>query len=213
MGGAIFRFLRPVTACQRRTGRHACFGLGKRGVRGNQHCTLFEVARIDQPGDRDFDEIGIARIQLAISVGEPLAFDEQVPELRIVRAKRGQIKAFQLREHLRHRDPARRRRPHPAYPVNTVWGAYGRAFFRLIGGDIGRRHAPVLRGFARHVIGERGGGAVTIHRLWPGLGERLQRIGQRRHTHRRANRQRFAIGTEKHRACGSGLIRPAPVRS
>ena len=64
------------------------------------------VIGIDQTCDRHFDKVCIANVQFAICVGDALGFEEQMPEGGAVVTKAGEIEAFKLAQHLRHRNPS-----------------------------------------------------------------------------------------------------------
>ena len=91
-----------------------------------------------RPAPRTKSRIG--EIFVAVGIGEPHRFGDQMPAGRDCGPKRRQVEPLELLQDREHRRPARRRRPHPADPVVAIGAADRRPRLGVVGGDVAGRH-------------------------------------------------------------------------
>src|SRR3546814_6106814 len=85
-------------------------------------------------------EIAVAQIFFAIGIGKLHRFPDDMPAFRIVLSELRHIEAFDHGQNLQHGNSAGGGRPHAADGIDAIMATAGRAFLRLIRGQILRCH-------------------------------------------------------------------------
>ena len=134
MRGAVLLRLITIGARQRRAGGPAGGNEAQTAVAGYELAAPGQIGRIGQPAHRHGDEIAVGGVELAVGIGEPLRFDEQMPSYRVLRPQRLQVEALEHAQEAEDRHAARARRAHPADAVAAIGPTYRRA---LLGGVAG----------------------------------------------------------------------------
>ena len=182
---------------RRRSGGNGCEG----AFRIDQGAAFGKVSRVEQPGERDGNEIRIGEVTRAVGESEPLRFGDDMRGARAERC-RAEIEWLDDAEHLRHGNAAGGRRPHAADLVRAIGRADRFALDGAIGRDVLSGELARLARIVLHRAGDVFGDVALIESLGAVAGNRLEGVGKRRVGEFVANGPRSALRIEEISARG-----------